>query len=45
MGVLRGFLEELRSGSFERRRGEHCYECEYSIQCFAREWGFEVMEL
>jgi hypothetical protein len=42
---LERFFEGLKKEVYERRRGEHCLTCEYNIQCSAREWGFEVLEL
>jgi hypothetical protein len=45
MGQVKAFKENILSNNFQRNIGEHCYSCEYNIQCFAKLWGFEVMEL
>ena len=44
-GQLKAFRENVLANRFERNVGEHCYTCEYNIQCFANLWGFEVLEL
>jgi hypothetical protein len=45
MEQLRAFRENVLANRFARNMGEHCYTCEYNIQCFAKLWGFEVLEL
>ncbi len=45
MGQLKAFKENVLANRFERNMGEHCYTCEYNMQCHAKLWGFEVMEL
>lgn len=42
---LEEFTSALKQRRFDRRTGDHCYTCEYNIHCFAKQWGFEVVEL
>jgi hypothetical protein len=42
---LKAFKEDVLAKKFKRNMREHCYTCEYNIQCFADLWGFEVLEL
>jgi hypothetical protein len=45
MDQLRAFRENVQANRFNRNMGEFCHTCEYNIQCFAKLWGFEVLEL
>jgi len=45
MEQVKAFKENVLANRFERLMGEHCYTCEFNIQCMTMLWGFEVLEL
>lgn len=38
---LRKFVDSVREGVFERREGEHCERCEYSLHCYFSKYSLD----